>query len=242
MAGTYVSIVLEGLVGVDPSAKLVATALASFANIKDHGLAYPSVARLVQVTGICERQVRQHLRDLQTDGWITPEGPTHGGRGMSTRYRLNLPKMRANMRKKDGDPPQGLGDDKPGNAPHGKDHTNPAAGRKDTAKEKPGGAAYETLRPTAINPAAHRPRNGSEPVLTGSRAAPIAISAFIPDALKGNRKPIEKDERQRQPENTEEDAPPTPSSLAIPENRPKPRTQAEQIAWVEAQLAAGRKA
>lgn len=175
MAGVFVSLVMQGLTGADPSAKLVAVALADFAQVKDHGVAFPSVSRLCAVTGLSERQVQQHLRQLRTDGWIAPEGATHGGRGMSTRYRLNLPKLRANMRMQDDHPPhakgcdapQGLSTDKGCGPPQGLDPGKGAADCGDScpqADDKGCGPASERVRSSVEKGAAGRTRTGVEPV------------------------------------------------------------------------------
>jgi len=101
VAGVYVSLVMRGLHGVEAPAKLVAVALAEVAHQKDNGVSYPSVETLAHMCDIGERQVQRHLRELTASNWIMPEGATHGGRGMSTRYRLNLAKLRASVQKGD---------------------------------------------------------------------------------------------------------------------------------------------
>ena len=93
MAGKFVSVVLTGLQGVDPTAKLVAVCLADCANEGHGGLAWPSVATIARRAGICERQVQAHLRTLEAAGWIARESAGQGGRGMTTRYRLHLDAM-----------------------------------------------------------------------------------------------------------------------------------------------------
>src|SRR5436309_305406 len=95
MAGQFVDLVLTGLQddAIPPSAKLVAVALANHANVGSCGIAWPSVKTLSRETGISTGRVREHLRKLEAREWVMREGRRGGGRGLSTRYRINLARM-----------------------------------------------------------------------------------------------------------------------------------------------------
>jgi hypothetical protein len=100
MSHIYVSDVLRGFHGPDPrapdpSAKLVLISLAEHANKKSGGVAWPSVATIAEESDLSVRQVQYHLRELEAAGWLSPVGNTCGGRGRSTRYQLNIARMRA---------------------------------------------------------------------------------------------------------------------------------------------------
>jgi hypothetical protein len=162
VAGRFVSLVMDGLVGVDPSAKLVVVVLADCANQNAGGIAFPSIATIARRTGICERQVRDHLRKLEVEDWISREGATHGGRGMTTRYRLNLRRLLTVAALEKAAAERRVSEKKGGSASPGINGENPAV-----QPTKPGSVEHETRQFTAINPAAHRPRTGSEPFRTG---------------------------------------------------------------------------
>lgn len=182
MSGHFVSVVMTGLKGVDPSAKLVAVALADCANANHGGVAFPSIGTLVARTGICETQVRVHLRRLETDGWIAREGSANGGRGMTTRYRLNLARMLTVSEAAKAAPNRRVSEVKGDSAPPGIADRNPAVHRT-----KPGSAVSETRRSTAENSVPHRPRTGSEPSLTGieprARAPAVSIGPKTPPQI-----------------------------------------------------------
>lgn len=226
MAGAYVSLVMNGLTGVDPSAKLVAVALADCANVQHNGLAFPAMATLVRMTGIGETQTRKHVQALVADGWLTIESAGNGGRGMATRYRLNLPKMRANAPAKHHGAPGGIGPDKPHGAPNPKLSTNGAEDRGVSGDEKGAagrgkgcGGPDERVRPAA-------------PELEVNRNKPevMAIGSLIRSALNGNRKGL----KAEGPE-PEKSATRNGSASAVHQ---APRSREEQLAFVERALAA----
>ena len=65
--------------------RFVLIALADNAN--DDGECWPSVATVSRKTGLCERSVRQALRQLEVDGWLSTE--INGGRGGANKYTIN---------------------------------------------------------------------------------------------------------------------------------------------------------
>jgi len=97
MSYTFVSDVLRGCFGIDPSSKLIVVVLAEHANEELGGVAWPSVATIAHLVGLSERQVQFHLRELTRALWIFPE-TAGGGRKKTTAYRLNLERMRAAQR------------------------------------------------------------------------------------------------------------------------------------------------
>jgi hypothetical protein len=70
--------------GLSPSSKLLLMALANYAD--DEGLCWPSVARLVTMTGLGERTVRRLLPDLVETGLMAMEKQE----GRNTRYVLHI--------------------------------------------------------------------------------------------------------------------------------------------------------
>jgi DNA-binding transcriptional ArsR family regulator len=77
---------------MNPSAKLVAFALATYAG-KAGGHAYPGNDKLAAVTGLSEKTVRSALKTLRGLGLVerTYEGSRHGRRGLADEYRLRWP-------------------------------------------------------------------------------------------------------------------------------------------------------
>lgn len=67
-----------------PSKRLVMLALADHAN--DEGICYPSIARLCLRTGMKERTVQTHIRELEAGGHLSRE--MNKGRGGSNLYHL----------------------------------------------------------------------------------------------------------------------------------------------------------
>lgn len=65
--------------------RFVLIALADNAN--DDGECWPSVATVARKTGLCERAVRQALRQLEVGGWLKTK--IGGGRGGANRYVIN---------------------------------------------------------------------------------------------------------------------------------------------------------
>lgn len=76
-----------------PIPKLILLALADFAD-EETGECWPSQTRLAKKASISERTIRSHIAPLVEDGYI--EILARGdGRGHSTRYRLNLIRLKA---------------------------------------------------------------------------------------------------------------------------------------------------
>jgi hypothetical protein len=96
MAGAFVGEVLDGLqdAKVPSGAKLVAVALAEAANIKHGGVAWPSVETISRKASLSTNQTRAHLQLLEARGWTAKENAGTGGAGVTTRYRLNLERLR----------------------------------------------------------------------------------------------------------------------------------------------------
>ncbi len=74
----------------DPTAKLVLLALADHANGAT-ALAWPSIARLVALTGLSERAVQQALRRLEAEGKVARA--TRPGGGRTNVYELRLERL-----------------------------------------------------------------------------------------------------------------------------------------------------
>lgn len=210
---------MQGLLGADPSAKLVACALADCANVKHNGIAFPSVAMLMHRTGLSERRVQIHLRELVAGGWIEPVGATHGGRGMSTRYRLNLAKMRANIHKKGG------AHDTHSHGQKG----DVGDGDKGTINGVASDRVSDHLNPVVHgrNPVVHGIKTPSpatpEPELTGrDRGNPT----FDVQSLRSILNPLR--EGKIEPEKV--------VARKVVAKHGHHRTQAEQVAWIEAEM------
>ncbi len=71
---------IQGLSGTE---KLVLLALADNAN--DAGECFPSMSMLAQKTCVCERAVRNAIRDLEASGYVSSSSRA----GTSTLYRIN---------------------------------------------------------------------------------------------------------------------------------------------------------
>src|SRR5213594_2897064 len=56
----------------EPGARFVLLAIAL--HVDDGGVAFPSVGTLSELTGISERQIRRHLRQLEAGGELSTEG------------------------------------------------------------------------------------------------------------------------------------------------------------------------
>jgi DNA-binding Lrp family transcriptional regulator len=151
VSGPFVTLVLDAVIGIEPSAKLVLVALADNANSKHNGVAFPSVATLARRAGICERQVRSNLRKLEAQGWITRESAGDGGRGMATRYRLNLDRMKAAIEQQNPEAHRRLSTKEGGSALPGisEETRKPGAQNPEVQRRKPGSGAYKTRKPAA---------------------------------------------------------------------------------------------
>lgn len=67
-----------------PGKRLVMLALADHAN--DEGVCYPSISRLCLRTGMKERTVQTHIRELEADGYLSRD--MNKGRSGSNLYHL----------------------------------------------------------------------------------------------------------------------------------------------------------
>jgi hypothetical protein len=94
----YVAAVLRGVFGLDPTAKLILLIVAEYARASSGGVAWPSVATIAREAGISERRTQIHLHRLREDRWLAVVGDARGGSGHSTRYKINLDRMRAAMK------------------------------------------------------------------------------------------------------------------------------------------------
>jgi hypothetical protein len=219
LSGIYISLVLQGMRGVDPSAKLVAIVLADCANPQHNGVAFPSVATIMERTGLAERSVQVHLRELVLEGWIETVGSTRGGRGMATRYRLNVPRLRAEAHKK------GAAHDTLSGAINGAVHCGVSSHVKGAADALKGAVCdIKRVQPTAPE---------LEVILNINRTTNGPVPA---GALLSLRQALKK--RTPEPENVDAEC---GSAQTDRPNRTEPaeqRTQAEQIEWVRQQLAA----
>jgi len=89
---TYEWLRLVRRVRLNPSAKLVAFACASYAN-RDGSSIYPGAAKLAAVTGLTERTVRTALQTLRNTGLLkrTREGRRAGRAALSDEHKLTRP-------------------------------------------------------------------------------------------------------------------------------------------------------
>lgn len=227
MAGVYVGLVMQGALGLDPGTKLVLVALAECANVKDHGVTFPSVARLARYSCLTERHVQRILRELVEATWITVERASKGGYGQTTRYRLNLPKLRAGSTKN----PDAHVTDQDGHNGDADVRVNGDASVRVEPPPNPDAHVATTLTFGAQNPDAHVTRS-FEPEGTGNAGA-RAREAASPTSLREilNRKGL----KAEGPE-PEEGA---TRNASAPTAKPAPRSREEQIAFVERALAKG---
>jgi len=92
LAVSYIDRVLRGVRGVTPVEKLIIVILADYARAPG-GMSWPSVGTVAWEAGIAHRYASEMLAKLRASGWIEVVGSTRGGRGKSTCYRLNLPRI-----------------------------------------------------------------------------------------------------------------------------------------------------
>lgn len=92
-----VTSVLHGALGIDPTQKLILLVIAEHANRDSGGRAWPSIATIARLGCVTDRRVQYNLRALEAAGWLSIEQRSAGGRGRTSVYRLNLPRMRQNM-------------------------------------------------------------------------------------------------------------------------------------------------
>jgi len=165
VAHTFVHLVLNGALGLDPTAKLILVILAEAANKDSGGVAYPGVETIARRAGVDVRQVQRNLRHLVTEDWLRPMGRTTGGRrsnggGYATRYRINLSRMTEAPRKGDAD------------ATHGKDQrVTSKVAKGDTQDAKGDIQGIARVTPTSPEPEV-------EPVLTGSEPPKASVAKF----------------------------------------------------------------
>lgn len=93
MAVAWIGQVLRGVHGIPPVQKLILIVLADYARAEHDGVCWPSIATIASEVGIVRSQVSEHLSRLRRLQWIEPVGTTRGGRGRSTRWRLNLARI-----------------------------------------------------------------------------------------------------------------------------------------------------
>ncbi len=93
MSVEAVDAVLRGVFGVDPSAKLALIVIAEHCKQGNGGIAWPSVPTIALLACMSERNVRFIVHDMIAAGWLSIEQASRGGRGRTTVYRLNLPRM-----------------------------------------------------------------------------------------------------------------------------------------------------
>ena len=263
VAGSYVSLVMHAVRGLEPSHKLTLAVLADCANIKDHGVTFPAVHTLCDRVGIVDRRTMQRiLRELEATGWLLVEQASKGGHGRTTRYRLNLPKLRGSGHGNGGTQPADNGGTQPtdnsGTQPTLPRGTQPADNRGAQPALPPQPVDNSTnrgLHTAGANPGTRvstagqegqnrgpQPARSFEPEVILNRkgeGAPAHIGDFLRNALNGNRNPFEKKLDQPQPENPE--GPPLATTSTQPTGpppplRPIPRSQAEQLAFIERAL------
>jgi len=217
VASAYVGLVLTGMAGVDPSAKLIAIILADCANLSHQGVSFPSIATIMQRSNLSERQVQYHLRELTASNWIMPEGATHGGRGHATRYRLNLAKLRAAVGKDGAE--KGAADCT---------LTDPVKGAADRRVSEPVKGAMQGKKGAMdgikrVQPIAPEPE-GTVRDREKVAAAVLGLRSTLLKKIQPEKQP------EKMPDATVQAQP-----IEQPPDRPQ-RTQEEQIAWIAAQL------
>lgn len=99
--------------------------------------AFPSVSTLAEETGLARRTVQRHLRALQDEGWIEPDGwasyKTVGGEQKTRRYRATVPDEQGGVRDA---PPSARAREQ--EAPQGGDRETPPWG-KGASEDREGG-------------------------------------------------------------------------------------------------------
>lgn len=99
--------------------------------------AFPSVSTLAEETGLARRTVQRHLRALQDEGWIEPDGwasyQTAGGEQRTRRYRAAVPDEQGGDRET---PPPADGEEEAGK--EGGDTETPPE-RKGASEDREGG-------------------------------------------------------------------------------------------------------
>lgn len=91
MSVEAVNAVMWGLVGVDPSAKLLAMILAEHVH-SDGDTAFPSIGKLSLLSGLSARRVQELLRNLETHGWLSRVVASNGG--STNVYKLPLGRLK----------------------------------------------------------------------------------------------------------------------------------------------------
>lgn len=142
----------------DPSAKLVAVAIADMAN--DDGFCWPSLPKLAKRCGLSEDSVRRHIRKMEIAGILTHSSRFVDGRQSSNSYQFAevLPvegvHARIPMVCVDATPPLHGRQGDPGTGARGEGGTG---ARENHKKESPSEPSNESLPPT--------PKNGNAPPL-----------------------------------------------------------------------------
>lgn len=74
--------------GLDPASTVILLHLARHASYEDGAGCRPSLARLVEKTGVSRATLLRRLADLERGGWLTRDG---GSTGVATLYHLTIP-------------------------------------------------------------------------------------------------------------------------------------------------------
>ena len=169
------------------SLKLVAIALARYADDNGNRI-FPSVGRLASVLGITPRAVQTQLTRLVEAGVLTVLTSRSGGRGRTTRYRLNAGALLPHPAY---EPRRGL---------HGLDPENLEADfvvtqpeRVKTATETMKSTA-ERVKPTTENPEAGFTRSVSD--LSEDLSVDLSERICAPDGVSVSHLKTEKPEKQ----------------------------------------------
>jgi len=79
--------------GMPATTQHIGLLIASYTDAQTGGGAYPSVSRLVQVSGRGKDTVHKALRWLRTEGWLRQVSQGSGGARKASEYQLTLPKV-----------------------------------------------------------------------------------------------------------------------------------------------------
>jgi hypothetical protein len=93
MAIKIIDLVLRGMHGMDPNAKLVAVVLADQTRGISEGICWPGISLIANLAGMSRRQVTDRLAELRDAGWLDVVANPKGGRA-PTKYRLNIRRLR----------------------------------------------------------------------------------------------------------------------------------------------------
>ncbi len=157
-----------------PSAKAVLVAMADYSD--DSGRCWPSLARLSEFTCLCERAVRNAIKDLEKLGVLTCERAS----GMTTHYVI-----RAEIARTTPAPHAGLKQDNPGTscppAPDAPRHVVPDSPAPDAA-----GPRHEMPEPRHQMPPNHQepPKQPPRTTKRGADAPPVmSVADLVSEGL-----------------------------------------------------------